>query len=345
MRPSYLRTLWSTSPVYPDAMLKDGWFRESEVMWPGQAMTLKCEEVLYEGRSEFQDILVFRSSTYGNVLVLDGAIQVTERDEHSYQEMITQVPMHAHPDPKTVLVIGGGDGGVVREVCRHGGVQRVVHCEIDAMVCEVSKKYLPKCAVGFDDPRVELLHMDAAQYVKEHKEEFDVVIIDSSDPIGPAESLFTESFYKELRYAMKPGGVMCNQGECLWLHLDLIQQCIKHCTQVFPSVDYCYTTIPTYPSGSIGFLVCSCSEGAVLRKPAREVEPAMQAQLKYYSSALHAASFVLPAFAEEVVAPVRAPALQSVCSSVAPGRRAAALAAAGVLLGAAAGFGLAMLRK
>jgi len=102
--------------------LKDGWFSESEVMWPGQAMSLKVEEVLYEGRSEFQDILVFRSSTYGNVLVLDGAIQLTERDEHAYQEMIAQIPLHCHPDPKSVLIVGGGDGGVLREVCRHSRV-------------------------------------------------------------------------------------------------------------------------------------------------------------------------------------------------------------------------------
>ena len=102
--------------------IKDGWFSEAEVMWPGQAMSLKVEEVLYEGQSEFQDILVFRSSTYGNVLVLDGAIQLTERDEHAYQEMIAQIPLHAHPDPKSVLIVGGGDGGVLREVCRHSSL-------------------------------------------------------------------------------------------------------------------------------------------------------------------------------------------------------------------------------
>ena len=104
-------------------MIRDGWFRESEVMWPGQAMSLKIEEVLWEGRSDFQDILVFRSSTYGNVLVLDGVIQLTERDEHSYQEMIAQVPMHCHADPQNVLIVGGGDGGVLREVLRHPEVK------------------------------------------------------------------------------------------------------------------------------------------------------------------------------------------------------------------------------
>ena len=109
-------------------MIRDGWFRESEVMWPGQAMSLKIEEVLWEGRSDFQDILVFKSSTYGTVLALDGVIQLTERDEHAYQEMITHIPMHAHPDPQSVLIVGGGDGGVLREVCRHPGVAKITMC-------------------------------------------------------------------------------------------------------------------------------------------------------------------------------------------------------------------------
>ena len=120
----------STTPAHAQSVaksvvampIKEGWFSESEVMWPGQAMSLKVEEVLYEGRSDFQDVLVFKSATYGKVLVLDGVIQLTERDEHAYQEMIAQIPLHCHPDPKSVLIVGGGDGGVLREVCRHSRV-------------------------------------------------------------------------------------------------------------------------------------------------------------------------------------------------------------------------------
>lgn len=164
--------------------IKDGWFSESEVMWPGQAMSLKVEEVLFEGRSDFQDVLVFRSSTYGTVLVLDGVIQVTERDEHAYQEMIAHIPLHCHPDPKNVLIVGGGDGGVLREVCRHSGVQRVTMCEIDKVVVDVAKKYLGNStATAFDDPRVTLVHADAAEYVKDQAGMYDVVIVDSSDPV------------------------------------------------------------------------------------------------------------------------------------------------------------------
>jgi len=309
-------------------------------MWPGQAMTLKVEEVLYEGRSDFQDVLVFRSSTYGTVLVLDGVIQLTERDEHAYQEMIAQIPLHCHPDPQNVLIVGGGDGGVLREVCRHPGIQRITMCEIDPLVVEVSKRFLgSSTAVAYNDPRLTLVHADAAEYVKDQLGMYDVVIVDSSDPVGPAETLFTAQFYTALRRAMRPGAIMCNQGECMWLHLDLIGEVLKHCKEVFPSVDYAFTTIPTYPSGQIGFLMCSTSPNHVLRLPAREPDPVVAKQLKYYSSAVHAAAFVLPVFAEKAVSVVRRPQLPAVCSSVrAPllSRSSIAAAAAGVLVGAAA---------
>ena len=297
--------------------VRDGWFSESEVMWPGQAMSLKIEEVLYEGRSDFQDILVFRSATYGMVLALDGVIQLTERDEHAYQEMITHIPMHCHPDPKSVLIVGGGDGGVLREVCRHAGVERITMCEIDPVVCDIAKKFFASStATAFGDERVTLVHADAAAYVKDKAGEYDVLIVDSSDPVGPAETLFTASFYQSLRAAMKPNAIMCNQGECIWLHLDLIGECMGHCLEVFPTVDYAFTTIPTYPSGQIGFLMCSTMPNAVLRNPVRVPDPELSRKLKYYSSAVHAAAFVLPAFAEKVVASVRRPQLPAVCRRV-----------------------------
>jgi spermidine synthase len=324
--------------------IKDGWFSESEGMWPGQAMSLKVENVLYEGRSDFQDILVFKSSTYGNVLVLDGAIQLTERDEHAYQEMIAQIPLHCHPDPKSVLIVGGGDGGVLREVCRHKSIQKIVMCEIDAKVCEVAKQFFAgSTATAFNDPRVELVHADAAQYVKNKHDEYDVVIVDSSDPIGPAETLFQPAFYQGLKDAMRPGAIMCNQGECIWLHLELIGQVLRHCTTVFPSVDYAFTTIPTYPSGQIGFLMCCTSPNTVLRVPARAPAPELQAQLKYYSHAVHSAAFVLPVFAERTVANERRPPLPYVASSVRPpvlSRSSLALAALGAAIGATAALAL-----
>ena len=137
-------------------LIIDGWFHERGTLWPGQAMSLKVKTVLDHHRSDFQDILVFESENHGKVLVLDGVIQVTERDEFSYQEMIAHLPLFAHPNPKKVLVIGGGDGGVIREVAKHPGVEYIVECEIDKGVIDVSKKHLPTLAKGYDDPRVKV---------------------------------------------------------------------------------------------------------------------------------------------------------------------------------------------
>ena len=139
------------------SQIENDWFFEKEVMWPGQKFGLKVEKVLFEAKSEFQDVLVFESSSYGRVLVLDGVIQLTERDEMAYQEMITHLPMMSHPQPRSVLIIGAGDGGVLREVCRHECVENIVMCEIDEMVVEVSKQFLNNStATAFNDPRLTL---------------------------------------------------------------------------------------------------------------------------------------------------------------------------------------------
>ena len=283
--------------------IKNGWFYESEVMWPGQAMGLKVEEVLHESRSDFQDILVFRSSTYGTVLVLDGVIQLTERDEHAYQEMIAHLPLHCHPNPRSVLIVGGGDGGVLREVCRHAGVERITMCEIDAKVCEVSRKYLgTSTATSFGDARLTLVHQDAAEYVKGKADEYDVVIVDSSDPVGPAETLFTSTFYRALRGAMRPGAIMCNQGECVWLHVDLIRPLVDAITPLFKTVEYAYCTIPSYPSGQIGFIIATKGgEGKGCKAPVREADEGTLKALRYYTPEIHRASFVLPAFARRAI--------------------------------------------
>lgn len=279
-------------------LIKDGWFSETEAMWPGQKMCLEVDEVLENGRSLFQDILMFKSKTYGNVLILDGVIQVTQRDEHSYQEMITNLPMFAHPNPKKVLIVGGGDGGVAREVLKHP-VEEVIMCEIDEQVCEVSKKYLPNLSDGaFDDPRLKLIIDDAAKYLREEgpKEQFDVIICDSSDPVGPAEVLFKPEFFESMKNALGPQGVLSTQGECLWLHLDLISSVINETRSIFSpnGVKYGFTTIPTYPSGQIGFMIATRDEGNDVSVPKRAPDAAHLSKLKYYNEAVHKAAFVLP---------------------------------------------------
>ncbi|EPY51674.1 spermidine synthase [Schizosaccharomyces cryophilus OY26] len=283
-------------------LIKDGWFREINHMWPGQAMSLQVKKVLYAGKSKFQDVLVFESETYGRVLVLDGAIQCTERDEFSYQEMIAHIALNSHPNPKKVLVIGGGDGGVLREVVKHDCVEEAVLCDIDEDVLKVSKQYLPEMAEGLSHPKVKVHIGDGFQFLKDYKNTFDAIVTDSSDPDGPAEALFQKPYFELLADALREGGVITTQAECIWLHLGVIGDVLKSVKTAFPNVRYAYTTIPTYPSGQIGFVVASKNASTDLSKPVRKWTPEQEKKLcKYYNSDIHSASFVLPNFAREVV--------------------------------------------
>ncbi|KAL3785295.1 hypothetical protein ACHAW5_008327 [Stephanodiscus triporus] len=313
-------------------LLIDGWFHERNDLWPGQAFALKVKEVLYHKRSRFQDVLVFDSESYGRVLVLDGVIQATERDEHSYSEMMAHLPLYSHPNPEKVLVIGGGDGGVLREVARHPSVSEIVICELDADVISVSRRYLPSMAVGFDDPRVRINVMDGARFMDENRGAFDVIITDSSDPVGPASVLFETPFYRAMHGSLRPGGIVCTQGECLWLHLDLIRPLISAITPLFRTVEYAYTTIPSYPSGQIGFVIatkageerdgdtneedydnkrqktedagrdgCGGDGGGGCKVPRRVPDEEEARRLRYYTPEVHRAAFVLPAFARRAI--------------------------------------------
>ncbi|KZT05700.1 saccharopine dehydrogenase [Laetiporus sulphureus 93-53] len=276
--------------------VRDGWFREISSQWPGQAMTLKVKKILHVEKSLYQDVLVFESETYGNVLVLDGVIQCTERDEFSYQEMIAHLPLASHPNPKKVLVVGGGDGGVVREVLKHNTVENVVLCDIDEAVIRVSKQYLPHMSALLSDPRVTVFVGDGFKFLKENASTYDVIITDSSDPVGPAESLFQKPYFQLLYNALTPGGHISTQAECLWLHLPLINELRQTTRELFPVAEYAFTTIPTYPSGQIGFLVCSKEAGRNVKVPVRKVSPT-----RYYNSEVHKAAFVLPEFGRALV--------------------------------------------
>jgi len=180
-------------------------------------MTLEVKKVLHVEKSQYQDVLVFESAHHGNVLVLDNVIQCVERDEFAYQEMIAHLALNAHPDPKRVLVIGGGDGGVLREVVKHACVDEAILCDIDEAVPRVSKLYLPKMAEGLAHPKSTVHIGDGFKFLDEYKNSFDVIITDSSDPDGPAEVLFGKSYFQLLYNALRPGGVITTQGETFLL--------------------------------------------------------------------------------------------------------------------------------
>ncbi|KAJ7953641.1 Spermidine synthase [Quillaja saponaria] len=286
-----------------------GWFSEISPMWPGEAHSLKVEKILFQGKSEYQNVMVFQSSTYGTVLVLDGVIQLTERDECAYQEMITHLPLCSIPNPKKVLVIGGGDGGVLREVSRHSSVEQIDICEIDKMVVDVSKQFFPHVAVGYEDPRVTLHIGDGVAFLKAVPEgTYDAVIVDSSDPIGPAQELFEKPFFASVAKALRPGGVLCTQAESIWLHMHIIEDIVANCRQIFKgSVNYAWTTVPTYPSGVIGFMLCSTVGPPVdFKHPVNSIDLSdscnkSKGPLKFYNPEIHTAAFCLPSFAKKVI--------------------------------------------
>eukprot|EP01134_Creolimax_fragrantissima_P007874 CFRG7874T1 len=282
---------------------KKSWFTELGTLWPGQAMSLEIEETLHDEKSDYQHVQVFKSKTYGNVLALDGVIQCTDRDEFSYQEMMAHVPLFTHPNPERVLIIGGGDGGVMREAVKHPSVKEVILCDIDKMVPDVSKKYFPNMAKGFDSPKSTLYIGDGIEFMRNHSNSFDIIITDSSDPVGPAEALFTDEYYRLMKSALRPGGIVCSQGECMWLHLELLQKMVAFNHNIYPSVGYGYVCIPTYPSGQIGLLMCSKADGVNFASPTREISQAQIDEwgLRYYNSNIHKAAFTLPEFARKVL--------------------------------------------
>jgi spermidine synthase len=283
--------------------LVNGYFTETNPLSPGQAFSLQVEKVLWEGNSQFQHLIVFDSTKHGRVLVLDGAIQLTEYDECSYQEMIAHIPLLSHANPKKVCVIGGGDGAVLKQILKHKTVEEVHLCEIDELVINKTKEYFPQFAPVWDHPKLKLVVNDGVKYLAQYEGEFDVIIVDSSDPIGPANVLFESNFYKIANKALRTGGIVCSQAENVWAHLDLIKGMVDFSKNIFPSVWYTSISVPTYPSGSIGFLICTkTADGkrmstTPLRTPQEALNEGDVETLKYYHPALHTAAFVLPRFA------------------------------------------------
>ncbi|CAN4097607.1 unnamed protein product [Withania somnifera] len=289
--------------------IKPGWFSEFSALWPGEAFSLKIENILFQGRSNYQDVMLFESATYGKVLTLDGAIQHTEKGGFPYTEMIVHLPLGSIPSPKKVLIIGGGIGFTLFEVSRYPTIEKIDIIEIDDIVVDVSRKFFPYLAAGFDDPRVTLVIGDGAAFVKAAQPGYyDAIIVDSSDPIGPAKDLFEKPFFEAVAKALRPGGVVCTQAESIWLHMHLIKQIITNCRQVFKgSVNYAWTTVPTYPTGVIGYMLCSTEGPQVnFKNPINSIDKdsshvKFKGPLKFYNYDIHKSAFILPSFARDLV--------------------------------------------
>jgi len=268
------------------------WFKEQTGLGLESGLSLKIETVLTRFRSKFQEIAVLETAGYGRMLVLDGIIQLTELDEAGYHEMIAHVPLTCHPSPHRTLIIGGGDGGAVREVLKHPQVERVVLCELDPEVVRVSRKFLPGLSQGLTDARVDIVHQDGAGYAARHPDSFEVIIVDSPDPVGPAKVLFERPFYENLTRALTAGGIAGSQAENYLYHPQVIKTLFGFIPQLFEVSAYYQASVPTYPGGQIGFAFCS--QGPHPWQDLNQVRAAALPDLSYYSPAVHRAAFALP---------------------------------------------------
>jgi len=264
--------------------------------------SIRVDRQLYSGQSEFQRLDVFESKEFGRFFTLDGYMMLTERDEFIYHEMITHVPMAVHPNPQNVLVIGAGDGGVIRELTQYAAVQHIDLVEIDPLVVEVARQYLPKTACRLDDPRVDIHYMDGLRHVRTCENQYDLIIVDSTDPFGPGEGLFTKEFYGNCYKALKEDGIMVNQHESPFYDQDAVamQRAHKRIVESFPISRVYQAHIPTYPSGHWLF-------GFASKKyhPVHDLNDVnwnmLGLKTGYYTTRLHAGAFLLPAYVEELL--------------------------------------------
>jgi spermidine synthase len=262
--------------------------------------SLKIKEPIYSKQSNFQHISIMDSEEFGRILTLDGCLMVTEKDEFIYHDMIVHVPMATNPDVKKVLVIGAGDGGTIRELTRYAGIKKIDMVEIDAMVVEVCKKYLPQTACRLEDPRVHIYYEDGLKFVRTKEAEYDLILVDSTDPFGPGEGLFTKEFYGNCYKALKENGILVNQHESTYYnsYVQAMKRAHKRIAETFPIAKVYQAHIPTYPSGHWLFGFASkCFDP--IRDLKEERWNCLGIVTKYYNTALHKGSFALPNYVKE----------------------------------------------
>ncbi|MDV2684563.1 polyamine aminopropyltransferase [Alkalihalophilus sp. As8PL] len=271
------------------------WFTEKQTERFG--ITAKIKRTLHSEKTDFQQLDVVETEEFGNMLVLDGMVMTTEKDEFVYHEMVAHVPLFTHPNPKNVLVVGGGDGGVIREVLKHPSVERATLVEIDGKVIEYSKKYLPTIAGALDDARVDVQVDDGFMHIAKAENEYDVIMVDSTEPVGPAVKLFEKGFYEGISRALKEDGIFVAQTDNPWFHKDLLTQVQRDVREIFPITRVYTANIPTYPSGLWTFTM-----GSKKHDPLEVPEERFhEIETKYYTKDLHKASFALPKFVSDLV--------------------------------------------
>ncbi|WP_050930098.1 polyamine aminopropyltransferase [Aestuariivita boseongensis] len=277
------------------------WVRES--LHPDYAQSLRVDEMLYDSKTDHQRLKVFQNGTFGRVLTLDDVVQTTEGDNFIYHEMMSHVPILAHGAASRVLIIGGGDGGMAREVLRHKTVTHVTMVEIDAGVVEFSKTYLPMLSQGaFDDPRLELVIADGADFIRSTSGGYDVIIVDSTDPIGPGEVLFSDTFYGHAKRALTPDGILVTQNGVPFMQGDELTNTMRAFTALFVDATCYLATIPTYAGGPMAF--GWGTDGDARHTPLEVLQGRFDAagiDTGYYTPAVHQAAFALPRYVQKLM--------------------------------------------
>lgn len=275
-----------------------------ETLYDGYGQRFSVDRMLHEVRTEHQHLVIFENARMGRVMALDGVIQTTEADEFIYHEMLTHVPILAHGAAKRVLIIGGGDGGMLREVSKHASVEHITMVEIDGTVVDMCKEFLPNHSQGaFDDARLNLVIDDGMRFVATTTEKFDVIISDSTDPIGPGEVLFSENFYQACHRCLNEGGVLVTQNGTPFMQLDTVSNTAGRMNGLFADWHFYQAAVPTYIGGSMTFAWGSTNPAL------RKVDAAILAQrfaasgihTRYYNPAIHQGAFALPQYVLQAI--------------------------------------------
>lgn len=275
--------------------MRGTWF--TELQTADLSLSSRIKNIVHVEKTPFQELAILDTEPFGRMLVLDGVIQTTVNDEFGYHEMITHVPLNTHPCPENVLVVGGGDGGSVREILKNPHVQQVTLVEIDERVVAAAKRYLPETSCSLDDSRVKIIFEDGIKHVGTARNLYDVIVVDAPDPVGPAEGLFNFSFYEDLNKALKEDGIFTSQMESPYFNSDLIRRVFHDVEKIFTITKLFLSIVPSYPGGLWSFIL-----GSKKLDP-EEVNISLLPGLstKYYSAEVHRSAFVLPPFVREML--------------------------------------------
>ena len=275
-----------------------------ETLYPAWGQRFAAGKVLFEDKTEHQHLVIFESASHGRVMMLDGAVQVTLADEFVYHEMMAHVPLFSLAKPKRILIIGGGDGGILRETLKHSSVEKATLCEIDRAVVDMSSKYFPEVSAGaFDDPRTEIMIADGLKLVAETKDKFDAILVDSTDPQGPGAVLFTKQFYSDCRRCLAKGGVLVTQNGVPFMQPAELKQSVGYFRELFEDGRCYLATVPTYAGGqmALGWATNDVKLRSVKLADLRERFAGADFVTKYYTPTVHKAAFALPAFIERML--------------------------------------------